>query len=102
MILQMFEILICISEDDEDDVQEGTSNENEDYDPDDLENILNKKDSDDYLGIGKLKIPSTYKFYTIVANIFMSRYLVSGDCNGMSDTYCEVRILDKEIKTSVK
>ena len=44
----------------------GTSNENEDYDLDYLENILNKKDSDDYLGIGKLKIPSTYKFYTIV------------------------------------
>ena len=69
---------------DEDDVQEGTSNENEDYDLDDLENILNKKDSDDYLGIGKLKIPSTYKFYTIVVNVFMLRYLVSGDCNGMS------------------
>ena len=102
MILQIIVILTYISEDDEDDVQEGTSNEKEDYDPDDLENILNKKESDDYLGIGKLKIPSTYKFYTIVANVFMSRYLVSGDCNGMRDPYCVVRILDKEIKTSVK
>ena len=49
----------------------------------------------DYLGIGKLKIPSIYKFYTI----FMSRYLVSGDSNWMSDPYYVVRILDKEIKT---
>ena len=53
-------------------------------------------------GIGKLKIPSTYKFYTIVVNVFMSRYLVSGDTNGMSDPYYVVRILDKEMKTSVK
>ena len=32
----------------------------------------------------------------------MSRYLVGGDSNGMSDPYCVVRILDKEMKTSVK
>ena len=28
--------------------------------------------------------------------------VVSGDSNGMSDPYCVVRILDKEMKTSVK
>ena len=83
--------------------QKKQMNQGSDYDPDDLENLLNKKESEDYLGgIGKLKQPSTYKFYTIVANVFMTRYLIAGDSDGTSDPYTIVRIFDKELKTTTK
>ena len=43
-----------------------------------------------------------YKFYRIVACVYMTRYLVAGDSNGMSDPYCVININGETRSTSVK
>ena len=40
--------------------------------------------------------------YHIVACVYMSRYLISGDSNGMSDPYCAITINGETKKTSVR
>jgi hypothetical protein len=42
------------------------------------------------------------KSYMIVANIYMTRYLVAGDNSGTSDLYTVLKIKDQEAKTCVK
>ena len=45
---------------------------------------------------------SKFKYYTIVACVYMTRYLVSGDSNGMSDPFCVININGETKSTSVK
>ena len=42
------------------------------------------------------------KPYTIVLNLYMSRYLISGDDKGTSDLYVKASIDDQKIKSSIK
>ena len=42
------------------------------------------------------------KFYRIVACVYMTRYLVAGDSNGMSDPYCVININGESRSTSIK
>ena len=44
----------------------------------------------------------SFKFYTVVACVYMTRYLVSGDSSGLSDPYCEISINGEKRETSVK
>lgn len=46
--------------------------------------------------------PNAAQNYNIVACVYMSRYLISGDSNGMSDPYCEITINGETRKTSVR
>ena len=87
---------------DENNLNQQSQNRPDDYDPDDLENILKKQESVDLIGIGTSIQPSSYKNYTIVANVYMSRYLISGDSDGTSDPYTIIRIFDKELRTTTK
>ena len=64
-------------------------------DPDDLEAILNQPSQSD---VQETKL----KPHTIVANIFMTRYLIAGDSNGVSDAFTELRINQQKQQTSVK
>ena len=43
-----------------------------------------------------------FKYYTIVACVYMTRYLVAGDANGMSDPYCVININGESKSTSIK
>ena len=70
------------------------------YDDDDLEVQLR----DDPIPNDNMlqENPIQCKFYRVVACVYMTRYLVAGDANGMSDPYCVINI-DGEIRqTSVK
>ena len=71
----------------------------------DLENLLNKEKEK------KLNIPninnlnknkSDFKYYTIVACVYMTRYLIAGDSNGLSDPYCRITINGEMRETSTK
>ena len=63
---------------------------------DDLEAIYEKKDSTQ---INKTK---TLKPYTILANVYMSRYLVPGDNSGTSDPYVNIIYGSQKKTTKVK
>ena len=81
-----------------------TSNPNllQDEDDDDLEKkFLHKKDEDSY-SIGTKLQNASFNYYTIVANIFMTRYLVAGDKTGTSDPFVTLRVFNESKKTSTK
>ena len=42
------------------------------------------------------------KFYRIVACVYMTRYLIAGDSNGLSDPYCRITINGETRETSIK
>ena len=42
------------------------------------------------------------KFYTIVACVYMTRYLIAGDSTGLSDPYCEIMINGEKRPTAVR
>ena len=42
------------------------------------------------------------KLYTIVACVYMSRYLIAGDPDGLSDPYTQIIIEDKKQYTTIK
>ena len=67
-------------------------------DDDDLENYLNKNDNVEE----KTEEEPQNKNYTIVACVYMSRYLIAGDDNGLSDPYTEIRLDEKVQYTSIK
>ena len=71
---------------------DGYANESVDLE-DDLEMIYNQSSS---------TIESKLKPFTIVANIYMTRYLVPGDSNGSSDPYTVLSIYQDKKQTSVK
>ena len=70
------------------------------FESDDLENLVDENNQE--------KIPeevpetSKFKYYTIVACVYMTRYLVAGDSNGMSDPYCVININGETKSTSVR
>ena len=65
-----------------DEVSEGSFNRSED-----LENLLpkNKKNT-------KTEKENKFKFYKIIACIYMTRFIIAGDSGGLSDLYAEVTI----------
>ena len=66
---------------------------------DDLEEWLDKNKK-----VGEPVEPkkNTFKFYKVVACIYMTRYLIAGDSTGLSDPYCRIQINDKKLETSVR
>jgi len=69
-------------------------------DIDDLEDMLDKNQSNAKPQEEPKK--SEFKFYKVVACVYMTRYLIAGDSNGMSDPYCRIQINDKVQETSVR
>ena len=63
---------------------------------DDLEAIYEKKDST------QINKTETLKPYTILANVYMSRYLVPGDNSGTSDPYVNINYGSQKKTTKVK
>ena len=68
---------------------------------DDLENLLNKNKKDIIPNNNKNN-NNDFKYYTIVACVYMTRYLIAGDSNGLSDPYCRIIINGETRETSVK
>ena len=66
---------------------------------DDLEEIMNRQDSSIALGGIGAKLNETY---AVVCNVYMSRYIVSGDSNGSNDPYVSLTCFESEQKTNVK
>ena len=71
----------------------------------DLENMLNKEE--------KVELPQEdqealkeevgeFKYYTVVACVYMTRYLIAGDSNGLSDPYCVISINGETRQTQVR
>ena len=73
--------------------KDGNSQSQEDFD--DLEAIYHKQSMED-------KKESNVKPYTVVANIYMSRYLIPGDSNGVSDPYVVLSLYQDKKQTAVK
>jgi Ca2+-dependent lipid-binding protein len=48
------------------------------------------------------KPTTTLTNYTIIANIYQSRYLIAGDSDGTSDPYVKIKLNDKVIQTTIK
>ena len=76
------------------------------FEGDDLEDLVNPQNNINnniFLpgtqDVNDVNSPQDYK---IVACVYMSRYLVSGDSNGLSDPYCEITINGETKKTTVK
>ena len=74
---------------------------------DDLEKMLekNKKEEEEIkpeeAEAIKLEV-GEFKYYTVVACVYMTRYLIAGDSNGLSDPYCEISICGETRKTAVR
>ena len=43
-----------------------------------------------------------FKYYTVIACVYMTRYLIAGDSTGLSDPYCVISIDGEKRQTSVK
>ena len=72
---------------------------------DDLEELVNPKNIENDIilpGSEDKNDLNRAQNYQIVACVYMSRYLISGDSNGMSDPYCEITINGETRKTSVR
>ena len=70
----------------------------------DLENLL-QKEKDKKINIpniNNINNKSDFKYYTIVACVYMTRYLIAGDSNGLSDPYCKITINGETRETSIK
>ena len=71
----------------------------------DLENLLNKENKKKEINIQNElsnNDKGEFKFYTIVACVYMTRYLIAGDSNGLSDPYCRITINGETRETSIK
>ena len=76
-------------------------------DEEDLENILNQKQNNDVvfsLPGNEVDVNDLDKAqnYSIVACVYMTRYLIAGDSSGMSDPYTEITIAGESHKTSTR
>ena len=84
----------------------GGSQTNDFGEDDDLENMLN--DNNNKVEINPeenqdiLKQTGEFKYYTVVACVYMTRYLVAGDSSGLSDPYCVISINGETRKTEVR
>ena len=82
----------------------GSSQSNNYGDDDDLEDMLNEnkdntqEEAQDLLN----KQEGEFKFYTVVACVYMTRYLISGDSDGLSDPYCRITINGETKETAVR
>ncbi len=74
---------------------------------DDLENMLKQEDNSnvqleqqpqDLLNQNQ----GEFKYYTVVACVYMTRYLIAGDSTGLSDPYCKISINGEKRETSVR
>ena len=70
------------------------------YENQDLEAMLNQEDNMDKEEEIAKKIE--FKFYKVVVCVYMTRYLVAGDEDGMSDPYCVVNINGESRHTSFR
>ena len=83
----------------------GGSQSNNFGDDDDLENMLNE---DNNVNINNNesqelnKEQGEFKYYTVVACVYMTRYLVAGDSTGLSDPYCVISINGETKQTAVR
>lgn len=70
------------------------SSQSNNFDDDDLENIWNDKPNENKEIINQEPLQKEEKFhyYTIVACVYMTRYLIAGDSDGLSDPYCVISI----------
>ena len=68
----------------------------------DLENLINKEKNDKKDNKPLNEVKGDFKYYTIVACVYMTRYLISGDSNGLSDPYCRITINGETRETNVK
>lgn len=75
-------------------------------DDDDLENMLNEDKNNEiqYQQPQDLlnQNQSEFKFYTIVACVYMTRYLIAGDSTGLSDPYCKISINGETRETTIR
>ena len=83
----------------------GSQTNNFDED-DDLENMLNENKNTD-INIGENQDilnqqGGDFKYYTVVACVYMTRYLVAGDSTGLSDPYCVISINGETRKTAIR
>ena len=77
----------------------GGSQSNNFEDDEDLENILNDKPKENQ---EPLQEEEKFHYYTIVACVYMTRYLIAGDSDGLSDPYCVISINGETRKTAVR
>ena len=78
----------------------GSQSNNNIEDLEDMEELLDKNQKKNEIKEEPKK--NEFKLYKVVACIYMSRYLISGDSNGMSDPYCRLKINDKIKETAVR
>ena len=75
-------------------------------DDDDLENMLNEDKNNEiqYQQPQDLlnQKQGDFKFYTVVACVYMSRYLIAGDSTGLSDPYCRISINGETRETTIR
>ena len=64
-------------------------------------NILHLADPN-ILRLNTVDLTLKYKNYFVVANIYQSRYLISGDADGTSDPYVKIKIGKQKLKTTIK
>ena len=72
---------------------------------DDLENMLNEDNNVNLNNIENQEVnkeQGEFKYYTIVACVYMTRYLVAGDSTGLSDPYCVITINGETKQTAVR
>ena len=77
-------------------ILEGSLNNSQE---EDLENLLSKEKKEKTSNTNN---KGEFKYYTIVACVYMTRYLIAGDSNGLSDPYCRITISGETRETSVK
>ena len=70
----------------------------------DLENLLDKDKKDNINSPINIldNDKNNYKYYTLVACVYMTRYLIAGDSNGLSDPYCRISINGETRETKIK
>ena len=72
-------------------------------DNEDLEKMLDNNNIQNEEKVNLLnKNKGEFKFYTVVACVYMSRYLIAGDSTGLSDPYCIITINGEKRETSIK
>ena len=83
----------------------GGSQSNDFGEEDDLEAMLNdnnKVEINPEENQDILKQTGEFKYYTVVACVYMTRYLVAGDSSGLSDPYCVISINGETRQTEVR
>lgn len=75
-------------------------------DDEDLENMLNEDKNNEiqYQQPQDLlnQNQGDFKFYTVVACVYMTRYLIAGDSTGLSDPYCRISINGETRETTIR